>query len=104
MSDLLLELRIDSRDETIIKEVEANLSSIKVTRWETARMDPVTILAIGAATVKLITALLELKAKLAQKPDAPKVTVKSADGTSIALSDATEAMLNAMLSAVKPGK
>ena len=69
----LLELQIDSRDETIVKEVETNLASVEVTRWETARMDPVTVLAIAAAAVKLISALLELKAKLARKPGAPKV-------------------------------
>ena len=102
-NDVLLELRIDSRDEAIVKEVEKNLSSVEVKRWETARMDPVTILAIAAGTVKLISALLELKAKLAQRRDAPKVTIKSADGTSVALADATEALLTNMMSAMTPG-
>ena len=100
----LLELQIDSCDETIVKEVETNLASVEVTRWETARMDPVTVLAIAAAAVKLISALLDLKAKLARKPGAPKVTIKSADGKSVALADATEAMLTTMVSALKPEK
>lgn len=96
--DTLLELQIDSRDEASVKEVEDGLAGVSVTRWESARMDPVTILAIAAGTVKLISALLELKAKLAQKPAAPTVTVKSADGASVALADASAEVLNAMLS------
>jgi len=96
-----LELRIDSRDEAIVKEVETNLSSVEVTRWKNARMDPVTILAIAAGTVKLISALLELKSKLAKRSDAPQVTIKSADGASVALASATEEILTEMLSAAK---
>ena len=95
--DAELELRIDSRDEAVVQDVERQLSSITVTRWEAARMDSVTTLVAVAAAAKLVSALLDLKARLARKSDQPKITVTSADGTTIAIADATEEMLTALV-------
>lgn len=94
-----LELQIESRDESTVKQVESALQSVDVERWPAARMDPVTVLAIAAGTVKLISALLELKAKLAAQRNPPQVTVSNATGAALNVATATESVLQDFLKA-----
>jgi hypothetical protein len=96
-----LELHIDSRDEDTVSQVESTLTSIDVKRWPAARMDPVTVLAIAAATVKLITAVLELKAKLAAQHNPPKVNLVNASGAMLNVATATQSVLEDFLHASK---
>lgn len=92
-----LELQIDSRDEATVNELQSALQSVDVQRWPAARMDPVTVLAIAAASVKLISALLDLKAKLAAKNNPPQVKVLNAAGAAMSLLSATEPALKEFL-------
>ena len=85
-----LELRIASRDEATVSEIEAALGSVEAKRWPSSRMDPVTILVIAAAAVKLVSALLELKAKLAAQKNPTDVTVGNAAGATLNLLSAAE--------------
>jgi hypothetical protein len=84
------ELQIGSTDEATIKQIESSLHSVEVKRWPAARMDPVTVLAIATAGVKLISALLELKAKLAAQSHSTDVKVLNAAGATLNLATATE--------------
>jgi hypothetical protein len=92
-----LELQIDSRDEDAVNQIESALQSVEVKRWPAARMDPVTVLAIAAGTVKLISALLELKAKLKAQSNPPEVKVLNASGAALNLVAATEPVLKEFL-------
>ena len=94
-----LELQIESRDEAAVSQIESALQSVDVKRWPAARMDPATVLAIAAAAVKLITALLELKAKLAAHKNPPNVKVSNATGAAINLATATESVLKEFIKA-----
>jgi flagellar basal body P-ring protein FlgI len=94
-----LELQIESRDEATVNQVSAALQSVDVKRWPAARMDPVTVLAIAAGTVKLISALMDLKAKLATQKNAPNVKVSNATGTVLNLATATQSLLEDFLKA-----
>ena len=85
-----LELRIASRDEATVSEIEAALRSVDAKRWPTSRMDPVTILTLAAAAVKLVSALLELKAKLVAQKNPSDVTMENAAGATLNLLSATE--------------
>ncbi len=96
-----LELQVESRDEATVKQIELSLQSVDVKRWPAARMDPVTVLAIGAATVKLITALVELKGKLASHGNPPPVKVLNAAGAAIDLATATEPALKEFITGIK---
>jgi hypothetical protein len=101
MSDVVeLELVVGTREESEISVVEEGLDGIDVERWKDARfVDPVTIFGIAASVAKLISALMELKERLAAHPNAPSVEMKTADGRSIKLTDATPEMLKVLLEA-----
>src|SRR2546423_9108995 len=95
-----IELVVGSRDEAVVSAVEASLDGVEVTRWREARfVDPVTVLAVGAGVVKLIDALIALKKRLAERADAPSVEIRTPDGRSISLKDATPEMLAVALKA-----
>lgn len=95
-----VEVVIGTRDEAAVAEIEAGLDGVEVTRWRDARfVDPVTVLAVGAGVVKLIKALIGLKQQLAERPDAPSVVIRTADGKSITLNDATPELLAVALGA-----
>lgn len=94
-----LELQIESRDEAAVNQIESALQSVDVKRWPPARMDPVTVIAIAAATVKLISALLQLKATLAAQSNPPQVKVSNATGAAIDLATATESVLKEFIKA-----
>jgi hypothetical protein len=94
-----VEIVIGSRDDAVVNDIEERLADVEPVRWRDARfVDPVTILAVATGVAKLIDALLGLKRDLADKPDAPRVEVKTPDGRSIVLTDATPELLTAVLS------
>ena len=97
--NIQLELQIASRDEAAVDEVASALQTVDVQRWPAARMDPVTVLAIAAGTVKLISALLDLKAKLAAQKNPPQVTVSNVTGAALNVATATQAVLEEFLKA-----
>lgn len=93
-----VELVIGSRDEAVVSAITDSLEGVEVTRWREARfIDPVTVLAVGTGVVKLIDALLALKKRLSEKADAPSVEVRTPDGRSISLKNATPELLTAAL-------
>jgi hypothetical protein len=95
-----VEVVIGTRDEAAVAAIEAGLDGVEVTRWRDARfVDPVTVLAVGAGVVKLIKALVGLKQQLDEHPDAPSVVIRTADGKSITLKDATPELLAVALGA-----
>jgi hypothetical protein len=97
-----VELIIGSRDESQVSAIEKGLEGVEVTRGRDARLvDPVTVLAVAAGVAKLVDALLALKKRMAQRKDSPVVEIKTEDGRSITLTDATPALLTALLSATK---
>lgn len=97
-----LQIVIASQDEATVQDVEQSLAAVGARRWPKARaLDPVTVLLIGAAAIKLVTALLDLKQKLAKKPNPPDVKVQAPDGTTISLLNATREQLEVIASALK---
>lgn len=95
-----VELVIGSRDEAVVSAVVASLEGLEVTRWREARfVDPVTVLAVGTGVVKLIDALLGLKKRLSESADAPSVEIRTPDGRSISLKNATPELLATALGA-----
>jgi hypothetical protein len=97
-----VEIVIGSRDDAVVGEIEERLASVEPVRWRDARfVDPVTILAVATGVTKLVNALIALKRDLADKPEAPRLEVKTPDGRSITLTDATPELLTAMLSSTQ---
>lgn len=95
-----IELIIGSRNNSEISAIEEALKDLEVTRWRNARVvDPTTVLAVAAGAVELIDALLALKNRLAARNDSPTVEVKTPDGRSIKLTDATPELLEVTLGA-----
>jgi hypothetical protein len=95
---MALELIIDSRDENTIRQIEGSLASVKPVRGRKARpIDPITILGIAAASVKLVNELLALKKNLQDRKDAAKVTVRNLTGETVGLDSATEEDLKKLL-------
>jgi hypothetical protein len=94
-----VEIVIGSRDDAVVSDIETRLAELEPVRWRDARfVDPVTILAVGTGITKLVEALIALKRDLSSVPDAPRVEVKTPDGRSIVLTDATPELLTAALS------
>jgi hypothetical protein len=95
-----VELIIGSRNDSEISAIEETLKDLEVTRWRDARVvDPITVLAVAAGVAKLIDALLALKKRLAARKDSPTVEIKTRDGRSIKLTDATPELLAVTLAA-----
>jgi glyceraldehyde-3-phosphate dehydrogenase/erythrose-4-phosphate dehydrogenase len=95
------ELQVESRDEVTVKQIELSLQSVDVKRWPAARMDPITVLAIAAAAVKLVIALVELKRKLDAQSNPPPVRLLNAAGAAIDLATATEPALMEFITGIK---
>lgn len=97
-----VELVIGSRNDSEVSAIEEALEGVEVTRWRDARLvDPVTILAVAAGVAKLVDALLALKKRLAERNDSPIIEIKTADGRSITLTEATPELLTAVLGATQ---
>ena len=97
-----VELIIESRSDSEIAAIEETLKDLEVTRWRNARViDPITVLAVAAGVAKLIDGLLALKKRLAARNDSPTVEVKTPDGRSIKLADATPELLAITLAATQ---
>jgi len=95
-----VELIIGSRDEAVVSAVVTSLEGVEVTRWREARLvNPVTVFAVGAGAVKLIDALLALRKRLTESPDAPAVEIRIPDGRAVSLSNTTPELLAAALGA-----
>ena len=86
-----LELVIDSQDENLIREIESSLGSVQPVRGRKARpIDPITVLAIAAGTVKLINELLALKKSLDERKITAKIKVRNIDGDTVDLDHASQ--------------
>lgn len=95
-----VELIIGSRDEAVVSAIVTSLEGVEVTRWREARLvNPVTVFAVGTGAVKLIDALLALRKRLAEGPDAPVVEIRTPDGRAISLSNTAPELLAAALGA-----
>lgn len=95
-----VELIIGSRDEAVISAIVTSLEGVEVTRWREARLvSPATVFAVGPGAVKLVDALLALRKRLTESPDAPSVEIRTPDGRAIALSNTTPELLAAALGA-----
>lgn len=89
-----LELIIDSQDENVIRDIEGSLASVQPVRGRKARpIDPITILAIAAGTVKLVNELLALKKSLDERKIAAKIKVRNLDGDTVDLEHASQESL-----------
>lgn len=98
-----VELIIDSRDESVVRNIEQQFSGVEITRGRTARVsNPITALAIAAQPVKLASELVGLWLKLQQKPDATIVTLRNMGGKSLVMSDVTTEQLRAFLETSSP--
>jgi hypothetical protein len=99
MEETAVELIIDSTDETFIHEIENHFGESAVTRGRKSRAFDVGIaLAVAAGVIKLINELLTLRDKWAKRENAPDITVRTVNGDSISLKDATREQLQKALS------
>jgi hypothetical protein len=96
--ELELELVVESQVESVISEVEATLGPVVRQRLPPARiLDPAAILGLAAGAVQLINALLDLRDRLASRPDPPAVTVRNAQSDEIDLRAATQSEIESFV-------
>lgn len=97
-----VEIVVGTRDDAAVSDIEERLADVQPVRWPDARfVDPVTILAVATGATKLVQALIALKEHLSNDPSAPRVEIKTSDGRTVILTDATPELLTAMLTATQ---
>ena len=92
---------VGTRDDAAVSDIEKQLADVQPVRWPDARFDPVTVLAVATGVTKLVQSLIALKEHLSNDPSAPRVEIKTPDGRTIVLTDATPELLTAMLTATQ---
>jgi hypothetical protein len=95
-NDVTLEVVVNTKDETIIRDIEETMAGVSPQRWKDTR-DIVAIITITSSVVELINALLTLKEKSSSHPEAPKIVIKNINRAEIELSGATEENLKALI-------
>lgn len=87
-----VELTVPSNDASLLPLIRGSAGNdVKVEEFRSITV--ATVLLTAAAGVKLLTALLELRKKLRERPDQPVVKVKGAEGEAIDLLKATDETL-----------
>src|SRR5262245_36340787 len=96
-----VEVVIETNDRESVSEIQQILGSLQPTPARPVRVvDPLTVLAIAAATVKLVNELLALKQKLRDRQNRPRVKVRTVSGASVDLVTTTREELSALIDAV----
>jgi len=94
--ETMLEVVIETKDEDLVREVEAAIADANPTRWKDTR-DILTVITIVSSSVGLVNSLLTLKDHLAKRRDAPRVVVRNADRDACDLADAEPDELDALV-------